>query len=168
MGPRNRRSNFGHPSTMKCCLPLLIAFLVPTGLLSAQAAGSGENQIFSSDLIAWSGMQQPQEPERQQEPPHNPDYSAPSQDQSTSHNPTQAHPDSEASESQNRAPAAAIFTGTVSKEGDDMVLKVSETTTYKLDSKQPIEQFDGQRVRVTGTFESGVNIIHVDRIEPLS
>jgi len=48
------------------------------------------------------------------------------------------------------------------------VLKVSETTTYKLDSKQQIEQYEGQRVRVTGTLESGMNIIHVDRIEPLS
>ncbi len=56
----------------------------------------------------------------------------------------------------------------MTKEADDFVLKVSENTRYKLDSSQEIEQYDGQRVRVTGTIESGVNIIHVDRIEPLS
>ena len=48
------------------------------------------------------------------------------------------------------------------------MLKISETTSYKLDAQHQIEQYEGQRVRVTGTIETGVNVIHVDRIEPLS
>jgi hypothetical protein len=128
-------------------------------------------QIFSSDLIAWSGMQRLQAPEehsgRQQTPDSSSQTSSPSnQNPSTQTDQTQSS--GQDASAQKQAPTAASFTGTVTKEADDFVLKVSETTTYKLDSKQQIEQYEGQRVRVTGTLESGVNIIHVDRIEPLS
>lgn len=120
-------------------------------LTASVTAGAQETpaqeQLFSSDLIAWSGMQQPQVPE-----------------QNSAQSPAQGSQPS----AENHAPAASTFTGIVSKEGNDFVLKVSETTTYKLDSRQQIEQYDGQRVRVTGTVESGVNLIHVDRIEPVS
>ena len=66
------------------------------------------------------------------------------------------------------SPAASTFIGTVTRQGDDFVLVVSETATYKLDAKARIEQYEGQPVRVTGSVESGVNLIHVDRIEPMS
>ena len=146
-------------------LPLALATLT----FAQEAPPSG--QIFSSDLIAWSGMQKLQPPEehsgRQQTPDSSRQTSSPSnQNPSTQGEPTQS-PGQDAS-TQKQAPTASSFTGTVTKEADDFVLKVSETTTYKLDSKQQIEQYEGQRVRVIGTLESGVNIIHVDRIEPLS
>jgi hypothetical protein len=125
----------------------LLLFAISAGA-SAQEAPSPGN-IFSSDLVAWSGMQQPRVPEQ------NSQKQKPEADQGSQAAATQS-------------PTASSYTGTVGKEGNDFVLKVSETTTYKLDSRQEIEQYDGQRVRVTGTLESGVNIIHVDRIEPVS
>ena len=153
---------------------LLIATFVLTGLAGAQEDPSA-NQLFSSDLIAWSGMQQPQAPEQpgQQTAPSHSAQASSSQNSSSSagqqqpeSNPNAA--DSQAADSQNQAPTASSFTGTISKEADGFVLKISETTSYKLDAQRQVEQYDGQRVRVMGTLESGVNIIHVDSIEPLS
>ena len=158
---------------MKPVILFTIAVLALTTLASAQEEPSGN--LFSSDLIAWSGMQQPQAPEENKGQQQAPDTGrqtpassnqTPDQNQNSSTDATQSS--NQNATSQNRPDAAAVFTGTVSKEADGFVLKVSETTTYKLDSKQQIEQFAGQRVRVTGTLESGVSIIHVDRIEPIS
>jgi len=47
-------------------------------------------------------------------------------------------------------------------------LKVSEGASYKLDSRQEAEQYEGKRVRVTGTLDSSMNLIHVEKIEPMS
>jgi hypothetical protein len=123
---------------------LLIAAVTFCAALAYAQDGPAPDQFFSSDLIAWSGMQQPQAPEQRPG-----EQTAPT-------------PSSQAPLAQNR------FTGTISKEADGFVLKVSETTNYKLDAQRQVEQYEGQRVRVTGTLETGVNVIHVDRIEPLS
>jgi hypothetical protein len=158
---------------------LIIATMALIGLASAQEDPSA-NQLFSSDLIAWSGMQQPQAPEQpgqQTAPSHSAQASSSQnssspadqqQPQSNSNSADSQAADSQAADSQNQAPTATSFTGTISKEADGFVLKVSETTSYKLDAQRQVEQYDGQRVRVTGTIETGVNVIHVDRIEPLS
>lgn len=58
--------------------------------------------------------------------------------------------------------------GTVSKDSDSFVLRVSASTSYKLDNPEQVQQYLGQRVRVTGTLERAINLIHVDRIEPIS
>ena len=119
-------------------------------------------KLFSSDLVAWSAMQRPQEPEqspesRPRQVPITQETIVPSQVTSPSQDLGSA-----------ASPAASTFIGTVTRQGDDFVLVVSETATYKLDAKARIEQYEGQRVRVTGSVESGVNLIHVDRIEPMS
>jgi len=149
---------------------LTIAALAFATLTFAQEAPPS-GQIFSSDLIAWSRMQRLQVPEensgRQQAPDSSTQTSSPS-NQNPSTQTDQAQTPGQDASTPKQAPTASSFIGTVTKEADDFVLKVSETTTYKLDSKQQIEQYNGQRVRVTGTLESGVNIIHVDSIEPLS
>jgi hypothetical protein len=151
---------------------LTIAPLAFATLTFAQEAPPS-GQIFSSDLIAWSGTQRLQAPEEHSGRQQTPDSDSSSQTSSPSNqNPStqtdQTPSPGQDASTQKQAPTASIFTGTVTKEADGFVLKVSETTTYKLDSKQQIEQYEGQRVRVTGTLESGMNIIHVDRIEPLS
>jgi len=128
---------------------LLIAALICCAALGFSQEAPAPDQFFSSDLIAWSAMQQPQAPEQ------------PGQQ-------TAPTPSAQTPANQNQAPAASSFTGVISKEGDGYVLKISETTSYKLDSQHQIEQYEGQRVRVTGTIETGVNVIHVDRIESLS
>jgi hypothetical protein len=149
---------------------LTIAPLAFATLIFAQDAPPS-TRIFSSDLIAWSGMQQPQPPEEhsgRQQVPESYGRTPSSTNQNNSTEAQQTQSSRHDANAQSQAPTASSFTGTVTKEADDFVLKVSENTRYKLDSSQEIEQYDGQRVRVTGTIESGVNIIHVDRIEPLS
>lgn len=138
---------------------------------AAAVAQEAPDRLFSSDLIAWSAMQQPQEPE--QKPAHQQPAPDPSPETQPAQNPTPAQPSSPSSpkeqgSSDNQAPTAQTFTGTVSKDASNFVLKVSETTSYKLDNQQQVQQYEGQRVRVTGTLDQSINLIHVDRIEPLS
>jgi hypothetical protein len=56
----------------------------------------------------------------------------------------------------------------VSKEADSFILQVSQSVSYKLDNQQQIQQYEGQRVRVTGTLDSSINLIHVEKVEPLT
>lgn len=63
--------------------------------------------------------------------------------------------------------AVHAVTGSISKEGDTYVLKVSDTTSYKLDDQQKAKQYNGQKVRVTGEVDLNTNQIHVQKIEPL-
>jgi hypothetical protein len=68
---------------------------------------------------------------------------------------------------QDNAPTAHTVTGSISKDGDTYVLKVSDTTSYKLDDQEKAKQFYGQKVRVTGEVDLNTNQIHVQKIEPL-
>ena len=113
-------------------------------------------------------MQQPTAPEqnqkRQQPTPEPAPETKPSQ-------PPTGQPianQSSTSSSASQASTADTYTGTVSKESDGFTLKVSEATTYKLDNQQQVQQYEGRRVRVTGTLDPSINLIHVDKIEPLS
>jgi hypothetical protein len=132
-----------------------------SGLAAAQDSSSA---MFSSDLIAWSGMQQPtapeQPPQRQQPTPDPNPQSQPAPD------PSSAPPASNSTETSTSP--AQTFTGTISQEADSFTLKVSDTTSYKLDNQQQVQQSVGQRVRVTGTLDRASNLIHVDRVEPMS
>ena len=47
------------------------------------------------------------------------------------------------------------------------MLKVSDSTSYKLDDQDQAKQYEGQKVRVFGTLQSGSNLIRVEKIEPL-
>lgn len=150
---------------------LLIAAITFCAALAAAQDAPAPDGFFSSDLIAWSGMQQPQAPEQpgQQTAPNpsaqvSPSSAADQQQQESNAN----SDDSQNTDSQKQAATASSFTGTISKEAGGFVLKVSETTTYKLDAQRQVETYEGQRVRVTGTLETGINLIHVDQIEPLS
>jgi hypothetical protein len=149
----------------------IIAIVFSGMLVFAQQPAPSHKSIFSSDLVLWSYMQEPQQPEpsapRQQPTPD------PQPDTHPAQNPTpvppappeQSNPPAAAG---TQAPTAQSFTGTISKESDNFVLKVSPTTSYKLDNQQEVQQYEGQRVRVTGTLESEINLIHVDKIEPMS
>ena len=129
------------------------------------AAQDSPSQLFSSDLVAWSGMQQPtapeQKPQRQQPTP---DPNAQSQPAAVPSSNTQPAP---SNSTETSTSPAQTFTGTISKEGDSFTLKVSDTTSYKLDNQQ-VQQYVGQRVRVTGTLAPASNLIHVERVEPMS
>jgi hypothetical protein len=134
----------------------------------------GSDQLFSSDLVHWSYMQEPQQPETQprQQPAPTPEpapETQPSQDPTPSDRSQPAQPrHAQDSAPSTQSATAQTFTGIVSKDSDSYTLKVSADTSYKLDNQQDVQQYEGKRVRVTGTLDSAINLIHVDKIEPLS
>ena len=101
-----------------------------------------------------------------------PDPSPETQPQQNPTAPQQYPPDSPAQGSQtsdkSQTSTAQSFTGTVSKEADSFILQVSKTVFYKLDNEQQVQQYEGQRVRVTGTLDTSINLIHVEKVEPLT
>jgi outer membrane biosynthesis protein TonB len=127
-------------------------------------------QVFSSDLVLWSYMQEPQQPE--QDHPHQQPTPEPNPETQPAPNPTPAQPGAHQApatpESQDQNPTAQTFTGTIGKESDGYVLKVSDSTFYKLDSQDQVQPFEGRRVQVTGTLDRSINLIHVDKVEPMS
>lgn len=141
----------------------LIGTIALLGCLTA--AQDSPSQLFSSDLVAWSGMQQPSAPEQQpQRQQPTPDPNPQSQPAPTPSAQTPAAPSS----TETSPSPAQTFTGTISKEADSFTLKVSDTSSYKLDNQEQVQQYVGQRVRVTGTLDPASNLIHVERVEPMS
>jgi len=129
------------------------------------AAQDSPSQLFSSDLVAWSGMQQPTSPEKKpQRQQPTPDPTPQSQPAPTPSAQTPAAPTS----TETSTSPAQTFTGTISKEADSFTLKVSDMSSYKLDNQEQVQQYVGQRVRVTGTLDPASNLIHVERVEPMS
>lgn len=142
-----------------------IAFLLLATIAVAQE--STTKSPFSSDLVLWSHMQQPQQPEQNR--PHRAPTPEPTPDTQPAQNPTPSQPSQpNSSENQKQSSTAQAFVGTINKQGDNFLLKVSETISYKLDNQQEVQQYDGKRVRVTGTLDSSASLIHVDKVEPLT
>jgi uncharacterized protein DUF5818 len=146
-------------------ITLMLVIFSGTLAIAQQAPDPDDkNKLFSSDLIAWSFMQEPQQPEQQ------PAHQQPMPDPNPETQPVLNSPSQAGSQNstQSQAPTAQNFTGTVSKDANNFVLIHSETTSYKLDDQQRVQSYEGQRVRVTGTLDRSINLIHVERIEPLS
>jgi Protein of unknown function (DUF5818) len=135
---------------------------------------ASDAQLFSSDLVQWSYMQEAQQPEPGQTrqtptPEPSPETQPAPKPAPPSSHPGQPSPNSSSDQSSSgQAPAAQTFTGIVSKESSSFVLKVSESASYKLDNSSDVQQYEGKRVKVTGTLDSSINLIHVDTIEPIS
>ena len=148
---------------MKCWS--FVAVISLTSLTVAQQ--STNHPPFSSDLVLWSHMQQPQQPE--QDRPHQAPTPEPSPETQPAQNPTpsQSSPE-ESSQAPKQTSTAQAFVGTINRQGDNFLLKISETISYKLDNQQEVQQYDGKRVRVTGTLDTSANLIHVDKVEPLA
>lgn len=115
-------------------------------------------------------MQQPQAPE--QSHPNQQPTPDPTPETQPAQNPAPSQPGARstapAPESQSQTPTAQTFTGTVDKESGNYVLKVTDSTSYKLDNDSQVEPYVGRRVQVTGTLDRSINLIHVDKVEPLS
>ena len=153
---------------------LVLIALISIFALPAAIAQDTTDPMFSSSLVAWTNMQTPQpvpegtprptpptpepKPDTQVTPNSPDDQTAPSKT---------AQPEPAGDQSQ-AEPAAQTFTGTVGKEADTYVLKLSGSVAYKLDDQVQAKQFDGQRVRVVGMLDVGSAQIHVQKIEPLS
>lgn len=154
---------------MKSWSAVIAGFVFCSAMAFAQEPAH-PGQLFSSDLVLWSSMQEPQQPEQghpQQQP--TPD---PNPETQPAPNPTPSQPGTQhaspSSPQSDKSPAAQTFTGMISKEADSYVLKVSDSTSYKLDNQDQVQPFEGKRVQVTGTLDSSINLIHVDKVEPIS
>jgi hypothetical protein len=125
--------------------------IILVGMAFAQEAGP----VPATDLIQWSAMQTPE-----QLPPAPNARPEPQPETQPAPQPEQTQPQSDA--------AVHTVTGSISKDGDSYVLKVSDTTSYKLDDQAKAKEFEGQKVRVTGEVDLNRNFIHVQKIEPLA
>jgi len=154
----------------------LICVLVIGGATAvlAQTTMTNKGQNSGQDLVAWTPMQTPKPipaapgkaPATPEPAPETPPVDRPTSAQPSQPNePTGSQGQSPGEQAQ---PAAQTFTGTISKEADSYVLKVSDTSSYKLDDQDRARQYEGQRVRVIGRLDMGSNLIKVQRIEPLS
>jgi outer membrane biosynthesis protein TonB len=155
---------------MKSWSVIIAGFVFCSAITFAQEPAH-PGPVFSSDLVLWSSMQEPQQPE--QDHPHQQPTPEPNPETQPAPNPTPSHPGQQHAspatpESQNKSATAQTFTGTISKEADSYVLKVSDSTSYKLDNQDQVQPFEGKRVQVTGTLDSSINLIHVDKVEPIS
>ena len=152
-------------------LPFFLFFVFATGFAqqstSDTARRSPRSQKPGSYLIVWTQTQAPEpapqpsgrqtttpDPKPETQPPPQPSGSQP--ESSQAQGPAQAQP------------AAQSFTGTISKEGDTYVLKVSDTSSYKLDDQDKAKEYEGKRVAVFGTLDPNTNLIRVQKIEPVS
>jgi Protein of unknown function (DUF5818) len=149
--------------------PAICAMIVFSFPLASAQQASHDAGLFSSDLVAWTSMQAPQSPEHKPSPQLTPE---PVPETQPSQSPAPPQPSSRSkpgqSDTQNQTSAPQIFTGTIGKEANNFVLRVSAGASYKLDNQQQVQQYEGRRVRVTGTLDSSINLIHVDRVEPLT
>jgi hypothetical protein len=148
---------------------LLIAPVCFASLAFAQQ--SPDRSPFSSDLVLWSYMQQPQQPEQDQ--PRQTPTPDPTPDTQPAQNPTPAQPSEpgqtpSAPADQAESSTAQTFTGVINKQAENYLLKISETISYKLDNQEEVQRYEGKRVRVTGTLDASINLIHVDKVEPLT
>lgn len=155
---------------MKSWSVIIAGFIFCSAMAFAQEPAH-PGQVFSSDLVLWSSMQEPQQPE--QDHPHQQPTPDPNPETQPAPNPTPSQPGAQhaspsSQQTRENTSTAQIFTGTINKESDSYVLKVSESTSYKLDSQDQVQQFEGKRVQVTGTLDSSINLIHVDKVEPIS
>ena len=152
-------------------LPFFLFFVFATGLAQQDATNTARRspraQKPGSYLIVWTETQAPEpapQPSGRQTP-------SPDPRPETQPPPQPSGSQSESSQAQGPAqaqPAAQSFTGTISKEGDTYVLKVSDTSSYKLDDQDKAKEYEGKRVTVFGTLDTNSNLIRVQKIEPVS
>jgi len=149
-------------------LPAIAALLVlGFSPAAAQESIAPAGDTPSYDLIAWSWMQTP-EPIPQQSPAPDAQPQAqqtPSEPAEPGQNSSSAQPDAASSQSDT---AIQSLVGTISKDGDSYVLKVSDTASYKLDDQKQAKRFEGQKVRVSGIVDMNLDLVRVQKIEPLS
>lgn len=110
--------------------------------------------VLGPQLVVWSELQKPR-PVPQPLPPPQPD--PPAQQQA------QPAPGAQAQQQ----PATQIFTGTIVKDREKYVLKVSGGTSYQIDDQDKARMYEGKQVKVVGTLD-GKNILHAASIELLS
>jgi len=65
-------------------------------------------------------------------------------------------------------PKTKTFSGTILKNGDNFVLNDSANKlSFVLDDAKKASQYEGKKVKVTGTVDVATNILHVETIEEI-
>jgi len=73
-----------------------------------------------------------------------------------------------AQKSARQTPKDKTFTGTIVKRGDNFVLNDAvNKTAYMLDDAEQASQFEGKKVKVTGTVDVASNTLHVETIKEI-
>jgi hypothetical protein len=152
-------------------LPFFLCFVFATGLARQDTTNTARRtpraQKPGSYLIVWTETQAPEpapQPSGRQTPTPDPKPESQSPAQ-----PSRSQPENSQAQGPAQAqPAAQSFTGTISKEGDSYVLKVSDTSSYKLDDQDKAKEYEGKRVSVSGVLDTNSNVIRVQKIEPVS
>ena len=60
---------------------------------------------------------------------------------------------------------AAVFQGTVLRNGERFSLRTVSGQIYLLDDPQHVQPYEGKNVRITGTLDDSAKLIHVARID---
>jgi uncharacterized protein DUF5818 len=136
--------------------------VVPALFAQSQATSALPPEILGPQLIAWSQLQKPH-PMPQPLPP--PDQPAQPSDRQSAQQPGTQPSDSDV---RPQEPTAQTFTGTIVKDGSKYVLKVADNSTYQLDDQEKMKEFEGKQVKISGTLDANLKILHVTRIELIS
>ncbi len=116
----------------------ILGWLLMAGVAVAQ--DGGRSPLFTSDLIAWSSMFDPQ-PLPQ---------TAGAQGSDTSTN-----------------PPTKSFSGTILKHGQDYFLHISSSTSYQLDHPEVARLYEGRQVLVLGALDAVGRQIRIRKIVPV-
>jgi outer membrane biosynthesis protein TonB len=147
-------------------IPAILLCAFALGQQSAPKPAPGHTDgIIGPQLIAWSELQKPQ-PVPQQPQPVPPPDTQPSQQPSEPKQPPpeeQQHPQKESQES-----TAQSVTGSVVKVAGKYMLETEDNIAYQLDDQDKARQYEGKRVKVTGSLDRTTGILHVSSIELLS
>ena len=108
-------------------------------------------EILGPPLIVWTQMQKPHPVPDPIPPPDRSDQQKPAA----------------SGESKSQEPAARPITGTVVKDQNRYVLRVSDSLSYMMDDQEKARHYEGKQVKVFGSVDSD-NILHVSSIELLS
>lgn len=61
-----------------------------------------------------------------------------------------------------------VVTGTILKDGANLVLKDLAGKTYRLDASDKAGPFEGMSVKLTGKLDAEANLLHVEAIESMN
>ena len=147
----------------------LVLALGLSSIASAQQAVPAEEDTSSTPAIAYSEMQAPvPEPAGQAAPdPIPPTQQQQPEDRPAPGRPPQSQPGAQSSATQPLQDAARTLTGTIVKNGDQLVLTTQDNVNFQLDDQERAKRFVGTQVKVTGVVDSSSHKIHVEKIEPV-
>lgn len=107
-----------------------------------------EDAFGTRELILWSGVQKP------------PSTPQPLRDNQT--------PQPDPSNAHTLLMVAQTFSGWIVRDGDRYRLKTAGNTTYALDQRAGVQQYENKNVHVVGKLDAASNTIEVVKIELMS